>query len=291
MGWSAGRASSVAPRSRRSPSDDPIPSRRVVLEAQFLELVENLAHVAIVLDHAVGIGPQSRYALTFRLQMGKDVHPSGVPPEEERLVFILGLFHKAQRFRGDFLVNRLHALNVERAGALDLLRTVGVRPTVKHATSAEFLLHFRVLEVIGILRLLLGVEVVERAKELVEAMGGRQGVIGVAEVVLAELSRLVALPLEQFSDRNVPRFETFFRAGQADLEHAGSEADLAGNEARATGGAALLAVPIGKQRAFLCDAINVRRLIAHHALVVGADVPVANVISPLELVCWVSLLP
>ena len=42
----------------------------------------------------------------------------------------------------------------------------------------------------------------------------------------------------------------FLRAGQADLEQPGAEARLAGDEARAAGGAALLAVPVGEQRAF-----------------------------------------
>ena len=151
---------------------------------------------------------------------------------------------------------------------------------MKYATRLELLNHFRILEVVRVLELFLRVEVVERAEELVEAMGGRQGVVGVTEVVLAELTRLVALPLEQLGNGNVPRLEPFLRAGQAYFEHAGTEADLAGNEARATSGAALLAVPVGEQRAFLRDAINVRRLVAHHALVVGADVPVTNVVSP-----------
>ena len=55
---------------------------------------------------------------------------------------------------------------------------------------------------------------------------------------------------------------------------------LAGDESRASGGAALLAVPVGEERAFLGDAVDVGRLVAHHALVVGADVPVADVVAP-----------
>ena len=104
--------------------------------------------------------------------------------------------------------------------------------------------------------------------------------VAVAEVVLAELRGHVALRLEQLGDRDVPRLQPFLRARQADLEHAGAEARLAGDEARAPGGAALLAVPVGEQRAFLGDAVDVRRLVAHHALVVGADVPVADVVAP-----------
>ena len=70
------------------------------------------------------------------------------------------------------------------------------------------------------------------------------------------------------------------RAGHSDFQQAGAETDLAGDEARAAGGAALLAIPVGEQRAFLGDAVNVGRLVAHHALVVGADVPVADIVTP-----------
>ena len=245
----------------------------------------------VVLDHAVGIRPQTGDALALLLQMGVDVHPGGVPPEEERLVLLLGFFHEAQRLLGDFLVDRFHALLAERAGGHDLLRAVRVGPAVQHAARLELLDHFRILEVVRVLELFLRIEVVERAEELVEAVRGRQGVVGVTEVVLAELTGLVALPLEQFGDGHVPRLEPFLRAGQADLEHAGAEADLAGNEACPTGGAALLPVPVGEHRAFLRDAIDVRRLVAHHAQVVGADVPVPDVISPDESECSASLRP
>ena len=47
---------------------------------------------------------------------------------------------------------------------------------------------------------------------------------------------------------------------------------LAEDERRAAGGAALLRVGVGEERAFLRDAVDVRRLVAHHAEVVGADV-------------------
>jgi hypothetical protein len=71
-----------------------------------------------------------------------------------------------------------------------------------------------------------------------------------------------------------------FAPGQADLEHSGAKADLPVTKAAAAAGAALLAVPVGEQGAFLGDAVDVRGAVAHHALVVGADVPVADVIAP-----------
>ena len=156
----------------------------------------------------------------------------------------------------------------------------GLAQRVDHAAGREFLAHRRVLEVVGMFRLLAGVEVVERAEELVEAVRGGQRLVGVAEMVLAELRGHVALRLEELGDRDVPRLQAFLGARQADLEQAGAEARLAGDERPAAGGAALLAVPVGEQRAFLGDAVDVGRLVAHHALVVGADVPVADVVAP-----------
>ena len=89
------------------------------------------------------------------------------------------------------------------------------------------------------LRLILGIQVVERAEELVEAMRGGQVLVEVAEVVLAKLPRLVALRLEPLGERHIARLQAFLRAGQADLEQAGAETALPGNERGAAGGAAL----------------------------------------------------
>ena len=41
----------------------------------------------------------------------------------------------------------------------------------------------------------------------------------------------------------------------------------------------LLAVIVGEQRALVGDAVDVGRAVAHHAAVVGADVPVADVVA------------
>ena len=93
----------------------------VLFEAQFLELGEHLADVAVVLDHAVGIDAEAGLALGLLLQVREDVHAGGVPPDEERLVGLLGALHEVQRLGGDFLVDRLHALLGQRAGVRDLL--------------------------------------------------------------------------------------------------------------------------------------------------------------------------
>ena len=109
----------------------------------------------------------------------------------------------------------------------------------------------RVLRVVGILRLFLGVEVIEVAEELVEAVHGRQVLVAVAEMVLAELPGRVAEGLHEIGDGWIERREPEFGARQADLGQAGADRRLTGDEGGAAGGAALLAVPVGEDRAFL----------------------------------------
>jgi hypothetical protein len=100
----------------------------------------------------------------------------------------------------------------------------------------------QVARVVLVLRLLLGVEVVEVAEELVEAVVGGQELVLVAEVVLAELAGGVAAGLEQPGDGRVLYPEAEVSARKADLGQAGAEDALAGDEGRSTGGAALLSL-------------------------------------------------
>ena len=248
----------------------------VLLEAECLELVEHLADVAIVFDHAIRIDAQAGLAVRFLLQVREDVHAGGVPPEEERLVRLLGALHEIQRLRRHFLVHGLHALAGERAGVGD----AAVRKAVDHPTRTELLLELRALRVVGILRFFLGVQVVEVAEELVEAVRRGQHLVAVAQVVLAELPGDVALRLEQRGDGRVFLPHALGRTRQAHLREAGADGRLPGDEGGAAGGAALLAIPVGEQRAFGREAVNVRRPVAHHAAVVSADVELADVVSP-----------
>ena len=79
------------------------------------------------------------------------------------------------------------------------------RLALQHAARAELLPEIRVLRIVGVFRLFLGVEVVEVAEELVEAVHGRQVLVAVAEMVLAELAGGVAEVLEELRDRSDPR--------------------------------------------------------------------------------------
>ena len=150
---------------------------------------------------------------------------------------------------------------------------------LEHAAWTEALLELRVLRIVDVLRLLFRIEMIEVAEELIEAMHGRQVLVAVAEVVLAVLERHVALVLQQVGNGRVLFLKAERRARQADLEQSGTERRLAGDERGAPGGAGLLAVVVGEQRALAGDAIDVGRLVAHHALVVGAEVPVADVVA------------
>ena len=127
--------------------------------------------------------------------------------------------------------------------------------------------------------LVLGIEMVEIAEEPIEAVYGRQELVAVAEMVLAELSGRISLRLQKFGDSRVLSGQPFLCSRQAHLQESGSQWTLSGDECCAARGAGLLSIIVGEYRALVGDAVDVGRAIAHHATVVGADVPVADIIG------------
>ncbi len=113
----------------------------------------------------------------------------------------------------------------KRGSSVGIVLVAGL--ALQHAARAELRLELGVLRIVGMLRLVLGVEVVEVAEELVEPVDRRQELVAVAEVVLAELAGRVALRLEQVGERRVLLGEPFLGARQADLQQAGAEAAIA----------------------------------------------------------------
>src|SRR5262245_2195965 len=204
------------------------------------------------------------------------MHARRVPPDEEGFAGPVLLLHERQRPRGNLLVDRLHALLGERAGILDL--AAGER--MDHASRAESLLEFWILGIVDALRLLFGVEVIEIAEELVEAVGGREELVTVAQVVLAELAGGVAQGFQQLGNRRVFRAQSEVGPGQAHLGQTSADRRLPGEERGAAGGATLLTVPVGEHRAFPGDAVDVGRLVTHYVHVVGADVVPPDIIPP-----------
>ena len=67
--------------------------------------------------------------------------------------------------------------------------------------------------------------------------------------------------------------------GSPTLVRPGTNRRLTGDECSPAGGAALLTIPVGEDRSFLADTVNVGRLIPHHAHVVSTDIENSNVIT------------
>jgi xanthosine utilization system XapX-like protein len=65
------------------------------------------------------------------------------------------------------------------------------------------MISFEIVRVVELLGLFLGVQVIEVAVELVEPVHGRQELVAVAQVVLAELPGRVAKGLQDLGQRGV----------------------------------------------------------------------------------------
>ena len=123
------------------------------------------------------------------------------------------------------------------------------------------------------------VEVIEVAPEFLEAVRGRQRVGVVAEMVLAELAGVVAEIEQELGDRRRAGPQIGRAAGQLRRDHAGAQRMHAGEEGVAARRAALLGVVVHEHRAFVADAIDVRRLADHQAAMVDARLHPADVVA------------
>ena len=233
---------------------------RIVGDAEIVEQLQQLADMHVVLDHAVVVfvTARARDAGMLFLHMRAEMHAGAVPPHEPRLLGLVLLLDERLGRSDGLVVDGFHAFFGQRTGVLDL-----------HVTR-----------IIAVLRLFLGVQVIEVAEELVEAVHGGQMLVAIALVVLAELSSGVTLALEYGRHGDVGLLPALFGARQADLGHAATHRHAAADEGRAAGGAALLRVVVGEAEAFGGDAVDVGRAVAHHAAVVEADVPGTDVVAP-----------
>ena len=186
----------------------------VVGDAQLVEQVQHLADVAVVLDHAVGEDAESGDALALLLQVRVEVHARGRQPGEPgRARFVLVLMKSmarptnsssavSMRFLVSGPVSSHCCLPIGPKRGSSVARP-GRGLAVEDAARAEFGAERRVLRIVRVLGLLLGVQVVEVAEELVEAVHGRQELVAVTEMVLAELAGGVAERLEQLGEGRV----------------------------------------------------------------------------------------
>ena len=104
----------------------------------------------------------------------------------------------------------------------------------------------RILRVVLVFRFLFGVEVIQVAEELVEAVVGGQKLILVPQVILAELAGRVPLRLQQGGDGRVLLLQSEVGSRQADLGKPGSEHALPRDKGGSAGGAGLLPVVVGE---------------------------------------------
>ena len=97
----------------------------VVGDAEIVELLQKLADMPVMLDHAVGMNALAGLADALRLEMGEDMHAGRVEPDEERLVRPVLAVDEVLGRREELLVDGFHALGVERPGVLDLAVGIG----------------------------------------------------------------------------------------------------------------------------------------------------------------------
>ena len=259
---------------------------RVLGDPELVELREHPPDVLVVGDHYVVVEPLPALAPVLLGAVGPEVHGRGVVPDKERFAILVRPVDEVERVPGHLLVDGLHAFDGQRAGVLDPLAPPAVGPGVEDAPRAEPLPEGRVNGIILVLGLFLGVEVVEVAEELVEAVRGGKELVLVAEVVLAELAGGVPERFQQLRDGRVLGLEPDVGAGHPDLGQAGPDRVLARDERGAPGRAALLAVVVGEGDPLVRDAVDVGRPVAHLAPVVVADVPPADVVAPQDQDVW-----
>ena len=150
----------------------------------------------------------------------------------------------------------------------------------EHAARTEFSAIGRILRIVGQLRLFLGIEMVEVAKELIKAVYRRQRWVAIPDVVLAELPCGVAEVLEQTADRGIELTHTHRRTRESDFAEPAPHNVLTGEECRAASRARLLTVVVLKLETFFRDAIDVGGFVAHQAIGIRADVRDADVVAP-----------
>jgi hypothetical protein len=219
-------------------------------------------------------------ALMLLGAVGAEVHGRGVVPDEEGLAILVGLVDEAKcRCRG-LVIDGFHPFLRQWPSILDLLTAFAVGPAVEYASRAEVFLELGVLGIVRKFRFFLGIEVVEIADELVEAVHGRQKLVSVTKVILAELASGVAQGLEQLGDGRIFLHYAQIGAWQPHLRQPRTDGILPCDERGTSGRATLLGVVVGEGDAFVGDPVDVGRPVAHLAPAVVTDVPPADVIAP-----------
>ncbi len=96
---------------------------RIFGDAQFIQVVQHLANLFIVLDHDIMVErlPAAGLSEYFFRRVDVEMHPGGVKPDEERLVVIVGAPDEVLGRRQELGIAGFHAFPGQRAGVFDLL--------------------------------------------------------------------------------------------------------------------------------------------------------------------------
>ena len=164
----------------------------VVLDLQVLELRKQLAHLAVMLHHAVGIETKSGFSDMLFLHVSEIMHSRGVEPTKEWLARTLCSLQKVFGNCQDLFVNRLHPFLVERTRVFN----AAICKSTNYSSRTELLAKLGRLRVICILRFLFRIQVVEVAEVFIEAMIGGQEFVFVAQMVFPKLARHISHGLE-----------------------------------------------------------------------------------------------
>ena len=120
---------------------------------------------------------------------------------------------------------------------------------------------------------------IEVAVELVEAVHGRQELVAIAEMVLAELAGGVTERLEHLGQGRVLLLNADGGAGEADLGQPGANRGLTRDKGGASRGTALLRIVVGKEHALGGDAVDIGCVIARHPPAVAAEIGNADIVG------------
>ena len=153
------------------------------------------------------------------------MHACRVEPDEERLFLAICPIDEIHRCLRKLFVNRLHPLLCKRAGidaflfaprpeawVLSWSFSLG-RYALQYASRAKTLLKRWILRIIGVFRLIFGIQMIKVPEEFIEAMNGRQEFVSITQMVLPELPGRIALRFEQFGDGRVLRRQPLFAPG------------------------------------------------------------------------------
>ena len=256
--------------------------------------LEHRADVLVVVDHGVRVLAHPAPGLTqaFRLHMRAKMHVREVHPDKERLARLRLALDEISSPLRHVVVDRLHPLPGKWSRVLDRLladlaesrihsRIVRVcRFAVEHAPRTVLFTKGRVLGIVAVLWFFLGVEMIQIAIELIEAVDGRQEFVAVTQMVLAELAGRISASLEHRGDCRIFLLQPECGPRQTDFGQPRSHTVLAGNERRPTRRTALFSVVIRKQHPLAGNAIDIRGPIAHHASRVRAEVRLPDIVTP-----------